>query len=170
VIAVVIENDDCFGAPWEECDGWEHSVERVNYDRYDDRKGARGYVPGNYGTGRMISVEIEDGIGYYGCSKQVRAELIAQVKRNTLDQLVEWYSEGWSWYVVRCEFNGYHASMGGIDTFDYAQQCCFDVADDIADQLEADGYTVENRRGFTKRNYLRNWIKQNMSLCVVSAR
>lgn len=135
-------------APWDNCDGWEHSVRSIDHDGERASRGCYHRDRHNNGI-----IEIDDSTitdcwghnGYPGCSKQVRAELIAQVKRNALDQLVKWYEEGWSYYSVQGEYDGYEASIHGIDDYGYADsEVREDIASEIAYQMESDGYIIEN--------------------------
>lgn len=162
--SVRIEYDDCYTeAPWKDCDGYEHNAEHVRYDGDDDRRGARGYVAGRDSV--HITIDDDDvrswgNYDYYranGCSKQVAHELVAQVKRNTIDRLVDWYSNGWCYYVVVGEYNGYEDSLGGIDSEDYAEECKVDVAREVAAQMERDGYIVEGRPDRQDQTNLDRW-------------
>ena len=155
--SVNIEYDDWVGQePWNECDGWEHNADRVRYDRDDDRRGARGYVAGR----DPVHITVDADWGNYdyfranGCSKQVARELTAQIKRDAIDQLVKWYSDGWEYYFVNGEYQGYFDSVGSIDSYEYAKECKIDVAGKIAAQMENDGYIVE---GYHPPNKLDNW-------------
>lgn len=152
-IKIRVEYDDWDQrAPWEDCDGWEHEFRGTGYKDHPRARLGYNYVnrPALQGGCGYIVVEDSDVIrwgcdGYYGCSKQVRAEAIAAAKRKATEQLVKWYEDGWQWYDVCAEWGDYHESMCGIDCPDYAQTVGREFADNIADNLEADGYTVINR-------------------------
>jgi hypothetical protein len=179
--SVSVEYDDWTNeAPWESCDGYEHSIERANFDCNDNRSDARGFVLTN--DGRML-ITISDDIlemwgnfDYYhaaGCSKQVSAELVAQVKRKAMDQLVNWYSDGWSWYSVSGEYQGYAGSIGGIDSECYAEDCRVGVANEIAGQMEADGFIIENRPepvNSDSRARMIDQLEQNKRFGIVESR
>lgn len=150
--SVTIEHDDWTNdAPWENCDGWEHDARRESYHDHEGIRDSRGYARCSRGDNHII--EVDDDVivnrwgcgGYPGCSKQVRAELIAQVKRNALDQLVEWYEDGWEYFNVSGEFKGYTDSIGDVDSYEYADQLRHEIAVNIADDMEKDGYIITDR-------------------------
>lgn len=150
---VKIEYDEAYNeAPWEASDGWEHNIVSADRGAREDFVNRRGYTYRGY-HGGAVCVEIDDKIvieewgvnGYPGCSKQVRVEIIAQAKRNAIDQLAKWYSNGWDWFVVSGEYQGYISSVCGLDCYDYAEEVRCEVAGEIADQMEENGYVVEGR-------------------------
>jgi hypothetical protein len=150
--AVKIEHDDWHGGtPWDDCDGWEHDAEDVMYDRDDDRRDARGFAL-CAGRRNAVHITVSDDIverwgcdGYPGASKQVRAELVAQVKRKALDQLVKWYTDGWEYYYVGGGYKDCSDGCGGIDSHEYAEEVRSEVAAEIAAQLEREGYVVTDK-------------------------
>lgn len=156
--ATKVVPDDFGDTPWEACDGYEHTVERAHWVEGNDQK-MRGYcycdaqrtqiviqLPGaDYGL-----LSLYEWLRERGASKQVAREAVAADRRRTLDQLVHWYSEGWQWLGVKCDFEvlgeEFHDSIWGIDDDDYARkEVVPEIADTIADQLEAAGFTVNNR-------------------------
>lgn len=152
--SVCVSVDDWHNeTPWDSCDGWEHDVRDATYDDHDDIKHSRGHAgPNRYNRcSRIITIDDDTitkkwGIdGYSGCSKQVRAELIASAKRVALDQLVKWYSYGWEWYQVCGDHEGYTASLCGIDCPDYAETVRSEIAEEIAGQMEDDDYIVTGK-------------------------
>jgi len=154
--SVSVDYDDWHNeAPWDSCDGWDHEVESVeSFDGadLDDLRECRGYVRGDrYTNGRIISIDDADIVkkwgceGYNGMSKQARAEYVATVKRKALDQLVKWYEEGWHWYSVCGDYQDYTASLSGIDCREYAEEVRMEIADEIAGQMQDDGYAITNR-------------------------
>jgi len=156
------EPDDCYsGAPWEECDGYEHEFNKIGYYTHDGWEDSRGRVnrsPRDGGSG-YITIDDDDVIkwgctGYPGCSKQVRAETIARAKAKTLDLLVKWYCEGWYESCAIAEYGDYSDSVGGIwdePWGDYTEELVLECRHNVADQLEKDGYTVENRPAVTNQ-------------------
>ena len=152
VIKVRYDEDYC-DAPWECCDGLEHEYNRATSYDHPGVEDSRGY--GYCGARReCFVIEILDDTlenwGNYeyfhnnGCSKQVARELVAQIKRNTLDQLVKWYTEGWYWYAVCGQFEGYQVAVTGLG-FDDAETMRSEIADEIAHSMEKDGFIVEGR-------------------------
>ena len=149
---VDISHDDWNGdPPWEQCDGWDHHARREGHYDHEGIRDARGYARCGRGDNRIIEIDDDDIVerwgcdGYHGASKQVRAEMIAQVKRRALDQLVKWYEDGWEYYVVSGEYHGCSDSLAGIDCWSYAEEVRLEVAGNIADQLEDDGFEVVGR-------------------------
>ena len=149
------ESDDwSHGAPWEDCDGWEHEIERLGWRDHEGRTDSRGYVAYGYHKGSVITIDDDDIVnrwgctGPSGCSKQVRAEAIAAAKRKALDQLVTWYNDGWYVSIAIAEYGDYQDCVGGIwdePWGDYTEKCIEECRHNVADQLEDDGYTVEGR-------------------------
>lgn len=163
-----IESDDLATPPWEDCDGWEHTLvseedfERQFWERHDDQEKVeydsdmftyqRGYFYDTYGRSRGQLVVIDDAYGNgqavydyarkIGASKQVAAELLARWKQRYIDQIVEWRKEGWSYVGVKCEFctgtDSYEESVWGIDDEDYAREY---VTHEIASQV---AYALDN--------------------------
>lgn len=150
-------DDDMSEAPWDNCDGFEHTCTPAH--RFDfDPSDMRGYC---YCDGHRERVVIQlpkdrdcwEVAAYArarGASRQVAAELAAANHRKTLDQLVEWYSNGWQWFGVKCQFEvlgeEFDESLWGIDNEDYAErEIKPEIADNVADQLEEAGFTVTGR-------------------------
>lgn len=180
--SVSVEYDDCYNeAPWEHCDGWEHDYNRIGYYDHDGVEDSRGCGWSDANRERFVITISDDQLeewGNYdyfhssGCSKQVARELTAQVKRNTLDRLVKWYSDGWYWYFVGGDYKGYFGSVGGVDCPDYAEELRYQIADEIADEMEKDGYIIEDRHNphhRTKWQQLQDRIDRNKTSYVVHA-
>ena len=157
--------------PWENCDGYEHEL---SYNDHEGLPDSRGYVSRD----RCVVIVDDDTItkvwgynGYDGCSKQVRAELIAQEKRRTIDTIVNWYTNGWAYYSVFGDYEGYLDSLHGIDCIDYAENDVrYYIADEIASQMENDGFIVENKpthATYTKLDHFRDKLEHNRCLGVV---
>ncbi len=163
--SVSIEHDDWNGeAPWEASDGWEHEAREVGYNDHEGLIDSRGYARRGRHNPNVL-IEIDDDVivnewgcnGYPGASKQVRAELIAQAKRDALDQLVKWYENGWEYYFVSGQFNGCTDGVGGIDCYEDAEEMRNDVCDEICKQLESEGYTVIDRPAPNNRSSAQMW-------------
>ena len=151
--------------PWEQCDGFEHTVTPArNFHDDADTDEMQGNV---YWQGSRVVIQLPKGEDYgvyeyqrdCGASRQVAAEAVAAEHRRTLARLVKWYDEGWQWYGVRCKLvilgNEFADSVWGIDDPNYAEE---EVREEIANavmrQLETAGYTVTGRpeayRGLTR--------------------
>lgn len=178
--SVTVEFDEWFSeAPWEWSDGWEHDYESVGYNHHDGVEESRGCGYSDANRERFLITVSDEQIkewgnyDYYhnsGCSKQVAAELVAQVKRDALDQLVKWYSNGWEWYLTGGEYKGYTAGVGGIDCPDHAEEMRYEIAGEIATNMEADGYIVEgqhNPHEYDKLDATKDRFKRNLQLDVV---
>lgn len=155
VDACQVEQDDLYETPWENCDGFGHRADglnRLNVDR-DDAENARGWA---WSDGRrervLITLETEncdrytfDHLRQNGAARQVAAEMVAMHRRRTLDTIVDWYENGWEWWMTTCDIHDAMASCGGIDSYDYANgEMRQEIAWEIAGQLEDAGYTVTN--------------------------
>lgn len=176
--SVSVEYDEWFNeAPWEHCDGFEHEYEDIGYYNHDGITNSRGC---GWSNRERFIITISDKqleewgtYDYYranGCSKQVAREIVAQVKRNTLDQLVKWYSNGWEWYTVHGDYLGYQASVGGVDSYEYAETLRYEIADEIGDEMLKDDYVIHNRHHTndrTKLQYAKYSFKRNLQLDVV---
>ncbi len=172
------EQDDCHsGAPWEECDGYEHEFHTIGWrdnDGWEDSRGRVNRPPRDGGSG-YITIDDETVIGWgctgpSGCSKQVRAETIALAKRKALDQLVEWYTNGWYESCAIAEYGDYVDSVGGIwdePWGDYTEELVLECRNNVADQLEDDGYIVENRpdppKPYNQVDAMRERIRRNLN-------
>jgi len=159
--ACEVVRDDDHTAPWDNCDGYEHTVVEFSDGAWRTcfSKSVGYYSPTSY-NGCSGAIFIDDcdvsdwGIYDYhrgrGASKQVAREREAANKRRTIRQLARWYGEGWQWYGVRCEFrvgnNTYEDSVWGIDDYSYAENWIVtEIADQVAYQVEQDGFTVVER-------------------------
>jgi len=109
--ATEIIRDEFNETPWANCDGFEHTAtpERRMPDEADAEA-----MRGNAWCDRehvIIQLEPGEDWGIYkharenGASRQVAAESVAVSRRQTLDQLCHWYSDGWEWWGVRCTVN-----------------------------------------------------------------
>lgn len=164
-----IEADDDVPVPWKEYDGYAHSLESfddfssrientasnpddVTYDELCRRfKASRGefYSAGN-GRRRIILEEdfTADFQHYHnrGASKQVAAECVAQRKRQLIDQLRDWFTNGYEAWCVTIHFRDCIESCGGIDSYSYAEkEVVPELAATIAWSLEKLGYVVINQ-------------------------
>lgn len=140
--AVKVEPDDLSEAPWDNCDGYEHRLRPATYEQSDS---SASFVH----RGRPMYVELlsDNGIYQYlranGASRQTAREAEARDRQRTIDQLIEWYSEGWSWWHVSCDFMGAGDSIGGVDSEDYATtDLSEEIALNVAHQLEKRGFSV----------------------------
>ena len=143
-------------APWNVCEGWEHGTVPPALYGKEDLHAMRSFVAGGLPRpGLIIELPADEDYGIFehlrkqGATKQVAREAVAAARRKTLDQLVEWYSDGWDWWAVVCEFTvlgkSYCDSLSMIDSHDYAEEQREEIALEVAHQLEADGYTVTNK-------------------------
>lgn len=149
---ITIEPDDEYRTPWEDCDGYEHEVHHVNARACKGRSN----LANIYSKGAVL-VEFSDSVEkdftvvreFYhraGASRQVAAELVARNRRHRMATLIGWLENGWEYYGVTGDYEGYHSSCWGIDDYDYADKFQrLECAYDIASQMEADGFIVENR-------------------------
>lgn len=183
--AVTIDYDEGYDeAPWDSCDGFEHDYRRADsYGCNESDRDMRGYgISDGRRESFVITISDEDvekwgNYDYYrdnGCSKQVAFELTAQAKRDTIDKLVGWYSDGWYWYVVHGNYgDDYSGAIGGIDSVDYGEEVRYDVADEIVSEMERDGYIVsgrENPHEWTKQKIHQDKMKRNKRFGIVKAR
>ncbi len=153
--STTFEVDEAYSdRPWDYGGGFEHR--EIEIDWYVGHKALRegsrkprGFYHGQRERGLLVledSVE-QDCYSYHrdrGAAKQVARELMAIQCRRTLDQLVEWYADGWWWYVATCEFEGYEDSLCGFLSMDDEQYACQEVASTIARMMKDDGYTILN--------------------------
>lgn len=168
--AVSVDYDDFDrGAPWEECDGFNHETRRATSD--DDRA-ARGYYSDNR-AGFVVELleDFREDYDYYrknGASKQTAAEMVALHKRSTTDLIVKWRSNGWENYCAPVDFMGYTDSIGGIDDYNFADTFYREeLAANVAYQMRADGFIIENEpetESAAVANF-RNKLAHNRRLC-----
>jgi hypothetical protein len=162
VACCAIEPDNDVSAPWQDDDGWEHEVKNLNkIEHYSGcvRRWNPDHVVsvGNY-ENLLIVVSwdtVKQWQGDYcwdrGESKQVWWERLAACRRQAIEQLVHWRTYGWQAWGVACDFLDYTASLWGIWTKDdsecdpYLDEVKEELASDVAQQLENDGFTVVNQ-------------------------
>jgi hypothetical protein len=141
-----IVEDDAMGAPWKEHDEWEHEL-------VDDPSNgeASGSVRHGWGRERVVLTDCEswgnfEGFRSSGASKQVAAELTAYIHHQAREKIADWHNNGWTWYGVKCEMHGEHASVWGIDCEDYAREYVRkEIASEMAHLLEKAGYFISGR-------------------------
>jgi hypothetical protein len=129
--------------PWHMCDGWEHTELREVDLLYPSRP------RGKTRDGGLILLDNSQwNTTHYlrdkGASKQVAAECCAAAKQRTLDQLVEWYNDGWWWYGVVCDYHGYEDSVWGLleDEGEHIEELRHEMAESVANSMTQDGYVI----------------------------
>jgi hypothetical protein len=152
-IETTVEYDDCYSeSPWESCDGYEHDVQWLRHPD-DNEQCQRGYGWSSANRQAFV-ITIDDSIvinkwGHTrrpGESKQTWLERVAFYKAQTIDQLVKWYSDGWEWYVASASYGDYRESVGGIDSYSYAEQMAEDeLRWEVAATLERAGFIIQNK-------------------------
>jgi hypothetical protein len=159
------DTDEC-RQPWDDCDGYEHdnynptAYQRLTNcpDEYLDQAIERqrgAYRDGNNRIGILLlpneePLEYEGIYDYHrarGASKQVAYELAADAVRNTKDQLLKWYRDGWDWYGVTCEishgFDRFEASCWGYQGEEHADEEGRDhIISEIIHYMEDKGYRI----------------------------
>jgi len=135
--------------PWADCDGYQHTEIEVGLcqEMLQGKKNPRGLYRHTRGGGGVLVLDDKDQAGLYnyyherGASKQVARELAAVTDRRTLDQLVEWYADGWWWYRADCVFFNYEACCSGYMEED-ADCAIADVIAEVIHDMVIDGFTV----------------------------
>lgn len=157
--AVTVEPDtDMTDAPWDNCDGWEHTAEPLRYydaEHCEARQNSTRYVNRATRDGGDVWLTLDlDKAGlpdwrYFhakGASKQVAHELAAMQVRSAYKQLADWYSNGWEYWYVSAELKGCHAGCGGVDDYQYATgEMTEEIAHELAADLERNGYLVTDK-------------------------
>lgn len=154
--AIKIEPDeDMSEAPWDNCDGWNHTADRIDYLEHDPQRESDRFVcrSSREGGNVWLTLDVEkSGIATWdyfhaqGASKQVSRELAAQSLRQTYAQLHKWYADGWEWWAVSAELKGESASCGGIDSYEYAdKEFRQEIASELAANLESAGFIVTGK-------------------------
>ena len=142
---IKVEPDDYPETPWQHCDGYQHRLVLTDGPEED---GFASFIHER----RWQKIEMQydtDLFNWYrerGASKQVADQLTRQSMRKRIEQLIDWYRNGWEWWQVRGEMHGCYASVGGVDDFNYANSLCrVEVALELAHELEATGYEVTGK-------------------------
>lgn len=157
--AVTIEPDEWayeYEFPWEYCEGYSHDVRGANYYDHSDMLDNANHVGRWNRSAHVVELDrdaeksLESGYLWYraeGASKQVAAELVAQRRQDTLEQLLDWLENGWDYWRVSGEYKGRATdSCGSIDCYDYAEdEVKSEVADELVAQLEADGFIITDK-------------------------
>jgi len=140
--AVKVEPDNDQEVPWEYCDGYEHELIAVDADG----------DPNSFFDGRrrvVVRVNYDSGLYKYyrqqGASRGVADQLTRQTMARTREQLTAWYRNGWEWWVVVGKLHDCYASVGGIDSYEYADEMRLEIADELAYELEKLGYTITGK-------------------------
>ena len=148
--AVKVKPDDYCDAPWENCDGYTHTLRPADQFDYPSRPDEmQGYC---YHDSRRKVIELPKGEDYglfayhraRGASRQVAAELVSQERARTIDQLRRWYENGWQCWQVSCDYLGAYDSLSGVydDEGDYVEDVKREVAANVAAELETQGFEV----------------------------
>lgn len=145
-------DDDNSETPWYSCDGWEH--EFVGIRRFDERaRDGHAYVNRAARDGGCGFIVVDDAqviawgckSPYTGASRQACFEYRAQVKRRAVEQLVQWYENGWEWFRAVAEWEGRFDALHGIDCEKYAAECAEECRWILANELECEGFIIRNR-------------------------
>ena len=166
--AVTVEPDEFTGeAPWEHCDGYDHELRPIRTSEEGDSEASFHHD----GRRQIVIVDTDHGIYDYlranGASKQVAREAVARDRQRTIEQLINWYQNGWEWFYVNCEYLDASDGVGGVDDYDYASgDCAEECALNVAAELEDQGYTVtgkpDRRAGYLESR--RYHLRQNLLL------
>ena len=151
----VMTDDGVCDTPWDDSDGYEHSFTRA-YDVPDEMsiKDAAGYCYSYADSCHgVIELSDDDVFGIYkymrnnGASKQVAAQAVAASKRRIIKSLTNWYTNGWCWYLVCCDFRGIASSYlcGYLSEEDAMMDVESTVVADVVYKLEEIGYIVVNK-------------------------
>jgi len=156
--SITVEPDEgMYDAPWDNCDGFEHTAEPMQTYAHepfaDEMENAEGWEWSEGNRERVfITIPKGEDWGTYdhararGASKGVARELSASARTRTVKQLSRWYRNGWEWFHVFGEYKGAMGACGGIDDYDYADGGMRnEIAEEIAAELEREGYTIVNR-------------------------
>lgn len=175
----VVSDDHATEAPWDNCDGFDHRVETAVHGDERNLREMQGYCYCDFlHESVVITLSDDEDYGIFdsqrsmGASRQVAREVVAAERKRTLARLVDWYSNGWQWYGVQCDFDvlgeNFGASVWGIDDDDYARREIVDeIADEVADQLEKAGFTVTNRPdrpAYSGREAKQQRIRYNLNI------
>lgn len=158
VDAIEVVPDDWPEKPWQNCDGYDHDLRLLPINDKNQRNGHAAFVH----NGLWVTVEMDydqDLYDWYrnrGASKQAADQLTRQSLRKRIELIISWYRNGWEWWFVRGEMHGCHASVGGIDDYDYAKQCCSEIAHELAGELTALGYEIKGEAEPQKQIHHRN--------------
>lgn len=171
---VEVDDDEHSPLPWdaeETADEYVHAVQP--YDEFPATmanftaaRGYLGYVADNKTRCRVripafrykqMMIEYSQMYHEAGASKQVAYELAAANIRRHVSQIVEWRRQDETLYVVvslTVEIAGerYSMGLGGIDreevdrNTDHAHEIVQEVAEDVAAQMECDGFIIINQQ------------------------
>jgi hypothetical protein len=150
---VEVKPDEWCDAPWDNCCGYGHETRPISYYDHDDMLDNAAHVARACRETLVVEFDnatekgLDDEYRWYrsnGASKQVAAELVAQNRAARMEALIGWIQDGWEYWYVCAEYNGYEAAgCGGIDDYDYADtEYRRELADELAYELEKDGFVI----------------------------
>lgn len=159
--AVTFERDDEQPNPRDFSDGYDHeNQEAPDFPDIDD---ARGYYYGDrhsqHSGNRLVTIENFNEWGIYqhrhkqGAAKQVARQIEAAEVARTIEHIVDWYEDRFYYLCAFVEFKGKTASLSGIDAHEgdsYTDEVRRELAQEIAHELTAEGYTIEGTPGITQ--------------------
>ena len=166
--SVRVEPDECCDKPWEIQDGYDHEVRSRNSIYESDARGA--FFRGWRHRGIIIVDSDRSLYEWYrenGASRGVATEMAALDKRRRLDQLAKWYTDGWSYYYVSCDYLDCYCSVGNVEAVGSAAiQASAEVAVEVAYQLSGKGYIMRGMPGEASKDKAckRNRLRRNLEL------
>ncbi len=169
--AVRLDPDEGAEPPWENSDGFEHTVIS------DETEGAAagsffGDRNSRYHGRHRVVVKKDQWSNFkywrvHGASKQVAYELARLEERRTAELIAGWYDYGWEVWCISCHFKGVRDSCCGFygeSGSDYIKECMAEIAKNVALELQKDGYTVNgipDEKEERRRNHLYH-LKHNL--------
>jgi len=159
--AIQVEEDDAFDdPPWEGCGDYDHEL--VLFDAYTTPNWHQAYDhysvhEDNRGVAYRVELtrfDLDKTAQVYrdrGCSKSVARQKAEKEKRDLIEQIIEWRTEGWSNYWVHFEDDDrtHVAGMSTciVDTLSdqkYLEEVKMEVAMEVVHHYQKLGFIVDN--------------------------
>jgi len=147
--SVEVSPDEFADPPWDTCDGLEHTRKRDGSIELPWDSALETFYRGR------------------GASKQVAKQLTARSLAHRREYLASVYADGYEVWQVCCDFQGFGASLCGVDDYTYATgEVAEEIALEVAGEMQSAGFDVVGMpdRAHTYRENRADSLRRNIHL------